>query len=180
MPAPQFSWDVEMRKKKTANIVLTVFEQNFAFENFGLHFWEKNWLTTNNNNQIDWERCWKKNKKQQMLSPLSSIKSLRLRASGFISEKIIDWHQTIMIKLIWKDVEWRTKTANTVPTVFEQKFGFESFGLHFWENNWLTSNNNNQNDWKRCWVKSKNSKYCTHCLRAKVRFWDLRASFLRK
>ena len=25
-----------------------------------------------------------------------------------------------MTKLIWKDVEWRTKTANTVPTVFEQ------------------------------------------------------------
>ena len=31
-------WD---EKKKAANIVLTVFEQNFAFENFGLYFWEK-------------------------------------------------------------------------------------------------------------------------------------------
>ena len=49
-----------------------------------------------------------------------------------------------MTKLIWKDVEWRTKTANTVPTVFEQKFAFKSFRLHFWENNWLTSNSNNQ------------------------------------
>ena len=123
MPAPQFSWDVEMRKKK-----------------------------------------------QQILYSLSSSKSLLLRASGFISEKIIDWCQTIMIKLIWKDVEWRTKTANTVPTVFEQKFAFENFDLHFWENDWLTSNNDEQIDLKRCWVKNENSKYCTHCLRTKVRF----------
>ena len=131
---------------------------------------KKNWLRTNNNNQIDWERCWKKNKKQQMLCPLSSSKSLLLRAPGFISEKIIDWHQTIMIKLIWKDVEWRTKTANAVPTVFEQKFAFESFGLHFWEDNCLISNNNDQIDLKRCWVKNENRKYCAHCVRAKVRF----------
>ena len=57
--------------------------------------------------------------------------------SGSISEKIIDWHQTIIIKMIGKDVEWRTKTANIVAIVFEQKFVFESFGLHFWEiNDW--------------------------------------------
>ena len=132
-----------------------------------------------------------------------------------------------MIKLIWKDVEWRTKTAKTVPTAFEQKFTFESFGLHFWENNCLTSNNIDQIDLKRCWMKTtktantvptafdqkfafksfglyfwekidweqtiiikligkdvgrrtKNSKCCAHCLRAKVCFWNLRASFLRK
>ena len=130
-------------EKKSANIVLTVFEQNFAFENFGLHFWEK----------IDWQQIIiikligkdvGRKIKQQMLCPLSSSKSLLLRAPGFISEKIIDWHQTIMTKLIWKDVEWRTKTANTVPTVFEQKFAFESFKIHFWENTWLTSNNGNQ------------------------------------
>ena len=55
-------------------------------------FWSLQWLTTNNNNQIDWERCWKKNKKQQMLCSLSSSKSLLLRASGYICEKIIDSH----------------------------------------------------------------------------------------
>ena len=38
--------DVE-RRKKAAIIVLTVFERNFDFENFGLLFWEYNWLTTN-------------------------------------------------------------------------------------------------------------------------------------
>ena len=37
-----------VQKKKSANIVLTVFEQNFAFENFGLHFWKK----------IDWQSNW--------------------------------------------------------------------------------------------------------------------------
>ena len=82
--------------------------------------------------------------KQQILCPLSSSKSLLLRPSSLISEKIIVWHQTLMIKMIWKDVEWRTKTANTVHIVFEQKFAFKSFRLHFWENNWLTSNSNNQ------------------------------------
>ena len=159
---PTTSFEVFVNKKLTFNWMF--------INDVGLQFWEKNWLTTNNDNQIDWERCWKKNKKQQMVCPLSSSKSLLLRAPGFISEKIIDWHQTIMTKLIWKDVEWRTKTANTVPTVFEQKFAFESFGLHFWENNCLTSNNNDQIDLKRCWVKNENSKYCSHCLRTKVRF----------
>ena len=115
--------DVE-RRKKGAIIVLTVFERNFAFENFGLLFWEYNWLTTNNSNQNDWERCWKKNKKQQMLWPLSSSKSSLLRTSGFISEKKNELQQTKVIKMIGKDVEWRPKTANTVPTVFEQKFAF--------------------------------------------------------
>ena len=137
MPAPQFSWDVEMKKK------------------------------------------------QQILYSLSSSKTSLLRTSDSISKKKNDWQQIMLIKLIgikliWKDVEWRTKTANTVTTVFEQKFAFESSGLHFWENNWLTSNNKDQIDWKRCWVKSKNSKNCAHCLRTKVCFWDLRAPFLRK
>ena len=118
--------------------------------------------------------------KQQILCPLSSNQSSLLRGPGSISEKIIDWHQTLLIKLIRKDVKWRTKTANTVTTVFEQNFAFESSGLHFWENNWLSSNNKDQIDWKRCWVKSKNSKNCAHCLRTKVCFWDLRAPFLRK
>ena len=118
--------------------------------------------------------------KQQKLCPLSSNKSLLLRPSGSISEKKIDWRQTLLFKLIGRDVEWRTKTAKTVPTVFEQNFAFENLDLHFWENNWLTSNNDVQTDWKRCWVKSKNSKNCAHCLRTKVRFWDLRAPFLRK
>ena len=137
---------------------------------------------------IDWQQTkvinwlWKmvkERQKQQILCPLSSSKSSLLRVSTFISEKLIDWHQKIMIKLIWKDVEWRTKTANIVPTVFEQKFAFETFGLHFWENNWLTSNNNDQNDWKRCWVKNKNRKYWAHCLRVKVCFWEPRPTFLR-
>ena len=118
--------------------------------------------------------------KQQKLCTLSSNKSLFLRPSGSISKKKIDWRQTLLFKLIGRDVEWRTKTAKTVTTVFEQKFAFESSGLHFWENNWLTSNNKDQIDWKRCWVKSKNSKNCAHCLRTKVCFWDLRAPFLRK
>ena len=95
-----------------------------------------------------------------MLCPLSSSKSLLLRAPGFISEKIIDWHQTIMTKLIWKDVEWRTKTANIVPTVFEQKFAFKSFRLHFWEINWLTSNNNNQRLEKMLNEKQKEQILC--------------------
>ena len=75
--------------------------------------------------------------KQQILCLLSSNKSSLLSVPGCISEKIIDWHQTLMIKLIGKDVEWRTKTANVVPTVFAQKFAFECSGLHFWEiNDW--------------------------------------------
>ena len=41
--------------------------------------------------------------------------------------------------------------------------------------------NFSQIDWKRCWdEKKKNSKHCAHCLRAKVRFWESRPSFLRK
>ena len=158
-------------EQKTANAVPTVFDQKFVFESFGLHFWENNWLISNiNDRSSELKRWWKKNKKQQMLCPLFSSKSLLLRAPGFISEEIIDRQQTMMNKLIWKDVEWRTKTANAVPTVFEQKFAFESFGLHFWENNCLTSNNIDQIDLKRCWVKNENSKYCAHCLRAKVCF----------
>ena len=39
--------------------------------------------------------------------------------------------------------------------------------------------NFSQIDWKRCWKKKKSSNYCAHCLRAKLRFWELRASFLR-
>ena len=53
--------------------------------------------------------------KQQILYPVSSSKSSLLRASTFISEKVIDWHQTIMIKMIGKDVEWRTKTEILSP-----------------------------------------------------------------
>ena len=74
----------------------------------------------------------------------------------------------------------KKKAAKIVLTVFEQNFAFERFGLHFWENNWLSSNINDQNVWKRCWVKNKKSKYCAHCLRPKVRFWEFRAPFLRK
>ena len=48
--------------------------------------------------------------------------------------------------MIGKDVEWRTKTENTESTVFEWKFAFENLELHFWEINWLTSNNNEQID----------------------------------
>jgi len=66
------------------------------------------------------ERCWKKYKNSKfMLCSLSSSKRMLLRDSGFISEKIIDGCQTTLIKLIRKDVELRTKTANVVPTVFE-------------------------------------------------------------
>ena len=61
-----------------------------------------------------------------MLCPLSSIKSLLLRVSGFISEKIIDWYQTLMINWFEKMLEEEQKTANSVPTVFEQKFAFEN------------------------------------------------------
>jgi hypothetical protein len=104
--------------------------------------------------------------KEQILCPLSSTKSSVLRISGFISEKIIDWHQTLMIKLIGKGVEWRTKTANIVPTVFDQKFGFENFGLHFWENNWLTSNINNRLIVKNGERKAKSSKSKSWLLRA--------------
>ena len=39
--------------------------------------------------------------------------------------------------------------------------------------------NFSQIDWKRCWDKRKSSKYCAHCLRAKLRFWELRSPFLR-
>ena len=116
--------------------------------------------------------------KQQILYPLSSSKSSLWRVSGSISEKIIDWQQTKVINWLWKMVKERQKTANTVPTVFEQKFGFESFGLHFWENNWLTSNNNDQIDLKRCWVRNKNSKYCAHYLWAKVRFLGVKEPFV--
>ena len=116
--------------------------------------------------------------KQQKLCPLSSNKSLLLRPSGSISEKKIDWHQTLLFKLIGRDVEWRTKTAKTVPTVFEQNPAFENLDLHFWEKNWLLSNIIAQIDWKRCWVKNKNSKYCAHCLLAKVSFWEPRPTFL--
>ena len=82
--------------KISAKIVLTVFEQKFAFESFGLHFWEK----------IDWQqtllikmigRDVGRKTKQQMLYPLSSSKSMLWMASGLISEKIIHWHQTLMI-----------------------------------------------------------------------------------
>ena len=97
--------------------------------------------------------------KQQKLCPLSSSKTSLLRTSTYIFEKIIDWHQTMMFKQIEKDVEWRAKTAKTVPTVFEQKFAFETFWLHFWENGWLISNNYDEFDWKRCWVNNKTSKY---------------------
>ena len=64
-------WSLDEWRTNIVNIVLTVFEQKFAFKTFGLHFWEK-----------------------------------------------IDWRQTLMFKLIGRDVEWRTKTANTVPTFF--------------------------------------------------------------
>ena len=72
--------------------------------------------------------------KQQILCPLSSSKTSLLRAPGSISEKIIDWHKKIMIKMIVKDVKMvkeKQKTANTLPTVFAQKFAFESPDLHF-------------------------------------------------
>ena len=39
--------------------------------------------------------------------------------------------------MIGKDVEWKAERANIVPTVFEQKFAFESFWPHFWENGYL-------------------------------------------
>ena len=127
-----FFWEVEFRKK-ISKYCTHCLRAKLRFWELRIAFLRKNWLTTNNINQIDWERCWKKN-----------------------------------------------KTANAVPTVFEQKYAFESFGPHFWENNWLTSNINDLIDLKRCWIKNKNSKSCAHCLRAKVCFWELRASFLKK
>ena len=54
-------------------------------------------------------------KKQQILYSLSSSKTSLLRTSTYIFEKISDWHQTIMIKPIGKDVEWRTKTGILSP-----------------------------------------------------------------
>ena len=65
---------------------------------------------------------------------LSSRKNLLLRPSTFISEKSIDSHQKLKIKMIGKNVGKRTKTAKTVPTAFEKNFAFEGFDLHFREN----------------------------------------------
>ena len=48
--------------------------------------------------------------KQKILSPLSSSKSLLLRTSTYISEKVIDWHQTIMIKSIGKNKAFVSKS----------------------------------------------------------------------
>jgi len=62
-------------------------------------------LTTSTNDQIDCKRGWNKNKKQQMLCPLSSSKSSLLRTSGFIPEKKNELQQTKVIKMIGKDVE---------------------------------------------------------------------------
>ena len=168
-------WTNSFLTQKTcflAVFVLTVFEQNFAFESFGLHFWESHWLTSNNNVQLDWKRYWEKNKnseycanclraklrfwdlqapflrkqlidikqqwskwlekmlrneeKQQILCPLSSSKTSLLRAFTFISEKMIDWHQRIIIKMIGKDVERRRKKSEYWAYCLRTK-------LHFWE-----------------------------------------------
>ena len=128
---------------------------------------------------LNWlEKMLKEEQIQQIMCSLSSSKSSLLRVSGFISEKMIKWQQTKVIDWLWKMVKERQKAVNTVPTGFEQKFAFESFDLHFWESKWLTSNNNDQNDWKRFWVKNKNRKYWAHCLRVKVCFWEPRATFL--
>ena len=103
-----------------------------------------------------------------------------LKAPSFISEKLIDWHQTTLIKLVGKDVEKTTKTSNSVSIVFEQKFALENSKRHFWENCWLTSINEDAIDSKRCWEENKYSKSCSNCLRAKVRFGESWVSFLQK
>ena len=55
-------------------------------------------------------RWWKKNKKQQILCPLSSRKSSLLRAPTFISEKIIGSQQSIRIKSIAKNQSFVSKS----------------------------------------------------------------------
>ena len=121
-----------------------------------------------------WSKCLEKmlreEQKQQILYPFSSSKSSLFRVSGSISEKRIDWHQPILIKMIAKEIEWKTRTANNVPTVFEQKFVFESFRLHFRENVWLTSNKNDQIDLKRCGVKNKTANIMPSVFEQKFAF----------
>ena len=72
-------------------------------------------------------RCWdegKKKNKQQILYSLSSSKTSLLRISDSISEKKIDWQQTIIIKLIGKDVGRRTKNSKCCAHCLRTKVRF--------------------------------------------------------
>ena len=54
-------------------------------------------------------------RKQQILCPLSSSKRSLLRVSGSISEKIIDWHQTVTIKWLEKMLNEKQKEQILCP-----------------------------------------------------------------
>ena len=115
-------------------------------------------------------RWWKKNKKQQILCPLSSRKSSLLRAPTFISEKIIDSQQTIMIKLIGKNKAFVSKshlstlllkvvvqkntrkvpqiTFFTVRTSLVQKLFALLFVVVFHSHDWWSTIDCESNDWR--------------------------------
>ena len=134
------------------------------------------------NKEISWKWCSNSEKIEKTWLLQESITNPTTSFEVFVNKKltfncsIIDAGTTIFLRC-WVQ---KKKTANTVPTVFEQKFAFKSFGLYFWE----------KIDWEQTIIikligkdvgrRTKNSKCCAHCLRAKVCFWELLASFLRK
>ena len=88
--------------------------------------------------------------KQKILSPLSSSKSLLLRTSTYISQKVIDWHQTVMIKSIGKNSAFVSKSHLSI-SFFEgtcPKKHSKSPTNHFLL------------QLKQVWVKSKLCSFC--------------------
>ena len=126
------------------------------------------------------ERMLKEEQKQQMLCPLSSSKSSLLRVSTFIFEKI-----NVDIKQYWsywmeKMLKEEQKQQILCPLSSSKSSvlrasAFISEKIIDWH-----QNNNGANDWRNCWEKSKTCKMCGRCLRTKLGFWALWASFWEK
>ena len=98
------------------------------------------------NKEISWKWCSNSEKIEKTWLLQESITNPTTSFEVFVNKKL-----TFKLLHYWcrhhnflEMLSSEKKTANIVPTVFEQKFVFETFRLHFSENNWLMSNNSDQ------------------------------------
>ena len=97
---------------------------------------------------------------------------------------MIDDRQNLVIDDRWT---MRWKTHKSLFVTFLQKHEKDLLSVavktqkcHFFFEHHIFSAIFHKSIGKDVEMRKKNSKYCVHCLRAKVRFWEPQPSFLRK
>ena len=93
--------------------------------------------------------------------------------------KIVDFTNKEISWKWWSNSEMIEKTWLLQESITHPTAGFEVFVNKNPTFN-CSINDAGTTIFLRCWDEKKSSKYCTHCLRAKLYFWEVRTLFLRK